>query len=244
MNGIAEGLLDLAQPIEKLVHLPGNPQRGNLAAITASYRKFGQVKPLVGVGNEDETITIIAGNHQLMAARELGWDKVAVLVVPMDNEEAISFALADNRVSELSHTDQTALYEMLETVYDPNFFEELGWDDFEMAALEESVEPPVESSVDLSKGYVAPTLVDDEEEGDLTFEGEEDDAKDVISRGATAGGDAGAKALVQYTILFEDEAQQRDWYAFLRWVKSQDEVKHLTTGGQIIWFIRNYQPQD
>ena len=58
----------LAKPIDSLLPLEGNPRRGDIGAIAASYREFGQVKPIVVRDNEDGTFTVIAGNHQLEAA--------------------------------------------------------------------------------------------------------------------------------------------------------------------------------
>lgn len=245
MHKIAEDLLSLAQPIELLDHLEGNPRRGNVAAIKASYDKFGQVKPLVGVRTEDGRITILSGNHQLRAAKELGWAEVAVTIVDMSPDDAIAYALADNRTSELGHTDPSMLYDMLDQVNEPEFFEVLGWDDFEMASMEFDATTHDTGGVDLSGGYIAPQLKrDDEDDEDLSFEGDEDTVEDIVTRGATAGGAAGAKALVQYTILFEDESQQKEWYDFLRWVKEQPEVKDAVTARQIIWFIREFRPTD
>ncbi len=46
-NGIHESLIELAVDIDVLSPLDGNPRRGNVEAIMASYREFGQIKPIV-----------------------------------------------------------------------------------------------------------------------------------------------------------------------------------------------------
>ncbi len=75
-NGIHESLKPLAVDINSLEQLEGNPRKGDIDAIAASYQEFGQVKPIVARKNDDGTMTVIAGNHQLQAAKRLGWDKI------------------------------------------------------------------------------------------------------------------------------------------------------------------------
>ena len=65
---IAPDLQSLAQPIDTLHLLDGNPRRGNVDAVARSYERFGQRKPIVARRDG----TVIAGNHQLLAARSLG----------------------------------------------------------------------------------------------------------------------------------------------------------------------------
>lgn len=109
---IAPGLRDLALPIEKLTLLPGNPRRGDVDAIARSLERFGQRKPVV-VNNDG---TVIAGNHTVMAARQLGWDEVAAVEVDDDPITAQAFALADNRTGDLGTYDDADLLAMLQAV--------------------------------------------------------------------------------------------------------------------------------
>jgi hypothetical protein len=106
---IAEGLQHLAQPITTLKPLPGNPRRGNVEAVAKSYQQFGQRKPLVALKDG----TVIAGNHQLKAAQQLGWTEIAVVFVDDDEATAKAYALADNRTSDLGSYDTDALAELL-----------------------------------------------------------------------------------------------------------------------------------
>ena len=69
---IHESIKKLAKPIDKLLPLENNPRRGDVDAIAASYAEFGQVKPIVVKDNGDDTFTVIAGNHQVEAAKKLG----------------------------------------------------------------------------------------------------------------------------------------------------------------------------
>jgi len=111
---IAPDLLPLAQPIDTLHEMPGNPRRGDIEAVARSYERFGQRKPIVARRDG----TVIAGNHQLKAARKLGWDRIAVIYTDDDDQTAKAYALADNRTSELGEIDPTALAEMISSVDD------------------------------------------------------------------------------------------------------------------------------
>lgn len=109
---IADDLSALATPIEDLILLPGNPRKGDVEAVKRSYEKFGQRKPIVALLDG----TVIAGNHQLMAARELGWTRIAVVRVDDDDQTAKAFALADNRTGDLGSYDNDALLQLLQDV--------------------------------------------------------------------------------------------------------------------------------
>lgn len=109
---IAGDLQALAQPINQLQSLSGNPRVGNVEAVMRSYNTFGQRKPIVARRDG----TVIAGNHQLEAAKRLGWTEIAVVFVDDDDITAQAFALADNRTGDLGGYDNEALKEMLASV--------------------------------------------------------------------------------------------------------------------------------
>jgi len=109
---IADDLTALAYPIEKLKHLDGNPRKGNVEAVKKSYKKFGQRKPIVATKDGE----VISGNHQLAAAKELGWNKIAVVFTDDDELTAKAFALADNRTADLGTYDDDLLADMLGAV--------------------------------------------------------------------------------------------------------------------------------
>jgi site-specific DNA-methyltransferase (adenine-specific) len=94
---IADDLLPLEVPLDRLQLLPGNPRRGDVEAVARSLDKFGQRKPIVA--RKDGTV--IAGNHTLQAARSLGWDGLAVVWVDEDDATSKAYSLADNRTAEL-----------------------------------------------------------------------------------------------------------------------------------------------
>lgn len=92
-------------PIADLEPFPGNPRRGNIPAIRASIREFGQRKPIAIEG-----LRIVAGHQFVIAATEEGWTHVAAIPGEFaDEDEARRFLLADNRTSELGTIDDELL---------------------------------------------------------------------------------------------------------------------------------------
>jgi len=232
---VSKDLEHLLVPIEQLETLPGNPRKGNITAIAASYKEFGQVKPIVAVNGENDMGTVIAGNHQLAAAKQLGWTHIAVLHVPFDHDKAIAFALADNRTSDLGEDDQGLLHEMLMSVVDemPEFFEGLGWDDFEIAAIE-TPSAGASSAVVANDGWTAPIMVEPDPET----------TQSLVTQGATATRSAGAKTNIQYTLVFNDAEQQAAWYSFLRYLKAHPDFSTLpTTSAQVVAFLGKHVSQ-
>jgi DNA modification methylase len=117
----------LATPIHELELLPGNPRRGDVEAVRRSLLTFGQRKPIV-VRRDDKVV--IAGNHTLQAARQLGWHEIAVVWVDDDETTSKAFALADNRTADLGTYDEQALADLIGQVgsIDPELLEASGWD--------------------------------------------------------------------------------------------------------------------
>ena len=251
-NGIHKSLLSLAVDIEGLSLMEGNPRIGDVDAIMASYQEFGQVKPIVARRNEDGTATVIAGNHQLQAATNLGWDKIAVVFLDADDKRAIAFAIADNRTMELGYTEPELLDSLLMDVaeYYPELFEELGWDEFELASIENQ---SLRDSSDLSTSgtYTTPQMIipqpqevrapafvvgDDGKGGKQIVASPTSDHREIAVRGAGIDGSA-PQAVVQYTIVFDNPQQQTTWYDFIKWLRSDPGTDGKTTAERLINFI-------
>jgi DNA modification methylase len=144
---IHDDLKHLARPVDDLKLLPGNPRKGDVEAVKRSYERFGQRKPIVALPDG----TVIAGNHQLLAARALGWEEIAVVTSDDDEQTAKAFALADNRTSDLGHYDNEALAELLADVaVDPELLLATGYTDADLEALigEIDVLPPMTGDPD------------------------------------------------------------------------------------------------
>lgn len=101
--------------VSDLTPLRVNPRRGNVATLVASLQSHGQYRPLVV---NRPTMEVLAGNHTLAAARELGWDEVAVFYVDVDEAEARKIALIDNRASDIATYDDAELAELLSSLDD------------------------------------------------------------------------------------------------------------------------------
>ena len=99
---------------DRLTLLPGNPRSGDIEAISRSIQEFGFLVPVVV--NSDGLV--IAGNHRVAAARQLGLDAVPVWRSEQfdDSTRAKAFALADNRTNDLAGYNDRNLAAMLEDV--------------------------------------------------------------------------------------------------------------------------------
>lgn len=260
-NKIHPSLKSMAVDIDELAPLEGNPRIGNVDAIMASYEEFGQVKPIVARKNEDGTATVIAGNHQLEAARSLGWDKIAVVFLEADDKRAIAFAIADNRTMELGYTEPELLTDMLLDVseYYPELLEGLGWDEFELASFESEaiIEEHRSSTTESKENNSGPSsaeyeetvkslrsMTSEDEDGGTRIEAKpEMNHGDIAVRGSTiAVPGAAPQAAVQYTIVFDNADQQATWYKFVRWLKSDPEFDGATVAEKLINFIDSRMP--
>jgi DNA modification methylase len=120
-------------PIDSLIADPANvrkhPDR-NLDAIKASLARFGQQKPLVVDGNN----VVRAGNGTLAAARSLGWTEINIVRTALVGSDAVAFAIADNRTSDLSAFESEDLARILKEM-DPDLSIAAGFDEDERATL-------------------------------------------------------------------------------------------------------------
>lgn len=97
----------------------------NLSSIKGSLTRFGQQKPIV-VNSKN---IIIAGNGTYEAAKKLGWDSIDIVRTELEGNEAVAFALADNRTSELAEWDDEILSKTLKALSEAEFpIEDIGFD--------------------------------------------------------------------------------------------------------------------
>lgn len=97
-------------PLDSLVLYPGNPRRGDVDVIADSMRVNAQYEPLVV---QASTRRVLAGNHRLLAAQNLGWEEIDVVLVDVDDEHARRIMLSSNRTSELGSFDEELLVTQL-----------------------------------------------------------------------------------------------------------------------------------
>jgi len=138
----------------------------NIEAIKSSLARFGQQKPIV----VKKDGTVIAGNGTLGAMRMLGYKEVVIAETELDGEEAVAFAIADNRTAELAAWDNQALAQALDQLGE-ELLPASGFDEDELAELLNNLEPidfegkETEQSIQLEppKEYVL-VVCDTEEE--------------------------------------------------------------------------------
>ncbi len=122
-------------PLARLQQYPGNPRRGDVAAIAASLEANGQYRPVVV---QKSTGYVLAGNHTVQAAESLGWSEVAAVVLDVDDDRAARIVLADNRTADLARYDDGALLHLLNDLDD---LDGTGYDDHDLEALTHLAEP-------------------------------------------------------------------------------------------------------
>lgn len=128
--------LDRLQPYYR------NPRRGNVAAIAESLAAVGQYKPIVvNAGTQTgRELEVLAGNHTLQAAAELGWPSLLCVTVDVGEEQAARIVAADNRTSDLGTYDEADLLALLESLPD---LVGTGYEDDDVAALVAATRPAV-----------------------------------------------------------------------------------------------------
>jgi len=129
---IAPQLRALVIPLDCVELHPQNPRLGDVAAVAASLRRFGQQKPIVV---QRTTGYVVAGNHVVRAALSLGWTEIAANVEDLDDAEAIAFMLADNRTADLGGYDDTLLAAILAEQQAEDNLAATGYDADAVAAL-------------------------------------------------------------------------------------------------------------
>ncbi|HEY0250438.1 MAG TPA: ParB N-terminal domain-containing protein [Kofleriaceae bacterium] len=153
VSKIAPALAKLSAPVGTVTPHPENYRRGNVDAIAQSLQRFGQVRPIVA---QDSTGRIVAGNHTYLAAVQLGWTHVAVARVELSDDDARSYLVADNRLSDVAENDDDALAALLNALALDGKLEGTGYDNDEVDDLLETLaavdwdtpteDPPAKSS--------------------------------------------------------------------------------------------------
>jgi ParB-like chromosome segregation protein Spo0J len=96
--------------LNTLESYPTNPRRGDIEAIAQSLKAHGQYRPIVV---QYGTNFILAGNHTYKAAKKLGWKKIKITYVEVDEESARKIVLADNRLTDLATYNEPLLKSLL-----------------------------------------------------------------------------------------------------------------------------------
>jgi ParB-like chromosome segregation protein Spo0J len=110
----------------------------NLDAITASLKRWGQQKAVVVTRDN----LIVAGAGTWEAAKRLGWPRIAVHVTHLAGAEARAYALADNRLGELSAFDESLVVRQLQALKDPDLIAATGFDAGDLADMSTLLDLP------------------------------------------------------------------------------------------------------
>jgi len=96
--------------ISTLIAYPSNPRRGDIDAIASSLKSHGQYRPIVV---QEGTNFVLAGNHTLKAAKKLGWKKIKITRIDVNESSARKIVLADNRLTDLAGYNEPLLKSLL-----------------------------------------------------------------------------------------------------------------------------------
>jgi hypothetical protein len=130
----------------------------------------------------------------------------------------------------------------------PELLEDLGWDMFEMASINEQINR-IERTQENTIGYTAPVLIDPmqnspkyavehTDEGSRLVPSQSVDDRKVAANGSTSIGAQGTRnAVVQYTLVFDNADQQGHWYAFVKWLRSDPSTDGDTIAEKLINFL-------
>lgn len=134
---IPSTLTALKVPVTGLKPYGENPRRGNIDVIVESLTHHGQYRPIVV---RAKTFEVLAGNHTLAAAKELGWTEIAATFVDVTDDEAARIVLVDNRSADLGTYDDEVLAQLLSNLPD---LDGTGFDADDLATLLALQDPPV-----------------------------------------------------------------------------------------------------
>lgn len=113
---ITEDLRPLAVPVASLFESDRNVRSHpgvSMDVIVGSLERFGQRKPIVARHDGE----VIAGNGTFKAAKILGWPEIAVVRFEGTEQEALDYAIADNRTAELSSWDRGKLFTLMRDLW-------------------------------------------------------------------------------------------------------------------------------
>lgn len=197
--------IDLARQEYTLVPLgdvrehPENPRIGNVQAIVTSIRRNGWHGALVV---QRSSHYVLAGNHRLKAARQIGMTHIPVLWLDCDDRMARRVLIADNRASDLSVFDRDQLLALLDDVDADDLAGML----FSTADLADLAAGPEE--------LVGPVVAEDEDDSDEMDAGSELALVDVTWGEPTHVCEVGQHWRLGHHHLFVTDPY-RNWQAFV-----------------------------
>jgi ParB/RepB/Spo0J family partition protein len=120
--------------IDQLVENPRNPRKHpqeQIDRLAASYRRFGQTKPVLA---RKADRVLIAGHGMLRAMKQAGAKEIDVLLWETNSETADAYMLADNRHAELSSHDTDRVAALLRDIDKADYLA-VGFNDDEVSKI-------------------------------------------------------------------------------------------------------------
>jgi len=111
----APNLQTMVAPVSSLEPHPENVRihsEENLQAIMKSLKEYGQQKPIV-VGKDN---LVLAGCGTLEAAKRLDWKTISIVLTNLSGEQALAYAIADNKTTDMSEFDFHHLSKVMRTL--------------------------------------------------------------------------------------------------------------------------------
>lgn len=116
--------------IDDLKEYPNNARRGNVSMLVESLKVNGQYRPIIV---QNSTKYVLAGNHLLRAAKQLGWEKIDAVFIDCDDEQALKIVLADNKTADMGEYNDELLKTLLLSLED---FDGTGYSESDLEELE------------------------------------------------------------------------------------------------------------
>lgn len=119
-------------PVAMLKPHPKNPRKGDVSQIVESIKVNGFYGAVIA---QKSTGHVLAGNHRIQAAKELGIADVPVIWVDCSDQEAEKILLVDNRTNDLAEYNDAALAEILAGLSNKGELKGTGYDESDLEAL-------------------------------------------------------------------------------------------------------------
>lgn len=124
-DAVAANLDIRTVPLADVKQHPQNARNGDIDAIAESIKAHGLYAPLVV---QRSTGFIVKGNNTYAAALSLGIERVPVVLVDVDDEQALKILVNDNRTSDLARYDEAGLADLLTALAESTGLEGTGYD--------------------------------------------------------------------------------------------------------------------
>jgi ParB-like chromosome segregation protein Spo0J len=124
-----------AVPVSRLRPFPGNPRKhgSDIDRLVKSIEHYGWTNPVLV---QEKTNRIIAGHGRIEAAKKAGIKNVPCIYLSLSDQDATAYAVADNRLAELSEWDLPKLKDLLGELDGAGFDSELtGFTDAEIDTM-------------------------------------------------------------------------------------------------------------